>query len=123
MGSVPRWLPESEWLVFWSLGSDLWRVRASGADLEGLTTSSGHSPEWSPDGTHVYFLGDGDKSGNIWSVSVESGEEQQMTDLIGRRGRLGFGFATDGQHFYFPWEEDTGDIWVMDVVQDGGSDD
>ena len=23
----------------------------------------------------------------------------------------------------FAWQEDVGDIWVMDVVQDGGSDD
>ena len=27
------------------------------------------------------------------------------------------GPATDDQYLYFTWEEDLGDIWVMDVVQ------
>jgi len=33
------------------------------------------------------------------------------------RGSLGSeALATDGRYLYFAWEEDIGDIWVMDVV-------
>ena len=42
-----------------------------------------------------------------------------MSDLAGRRGTLGWGVATDGRFLYFSWAEETGDIWVMDVTNDG----
>jgi hypothetical protein len=29
---------------------------------------------------------------------------------------VGNALATDGEHLYFSWREDVGDIWVMDVV-------
>ena len=55
---------------------------------------------------------------------LEDESERPMTDLAGRHGELGgYALATDGHYLYFAWEEDLGDIWVMDVVQDdGGSD-
>ena len=40
-----------------------------------------------------------------------------MTDFEERRGSLGvFALATDGDYLYFTWQENIGDIWVMDVV-------
>ena len=59
--------------------------------------------------------------GNIWRVSDESGEEQQMTDFIHRRGASASTVATDGEYLYFIRRELLGDLWVMDVVQDDGS--
>jgi len=52
-----------------------------------------------------------------------TGEDQQQlvffqfTDFKGKpRGNLGcMSLATDGKYLYFTWEEDFGDIWVMDV--------
>lgn len=42
-----------------------------------------------------------------------------MTDLSGRRGSMGpLALATDGNYLYFTWEDDLGDIWVIDVVTD-----
>ena len=42
-----------------------------------------------------------------------------MTDFEGKRGDLGsWALATDGDYLYFTWQEDIGDIWVMDVVRD-----
>ena len=42
-----------------------------------------------------------------------------MSDFSGKRGNPGvYALATDGQYLYFTWEEDLGDIWVMDVVTD-----
>ncbi len=46
-------------------------------------------------------------------------------DLTARRGVIvspGSG-ASDGRFLYFAWLVEEGDIWVMDVVQDDGSDD
>ena len=40
-----------------------------------------------------------------------------MTDLVGKPGVMGNqGLATDGEHLYFRWEEEIGDICVLDVV-------
>ena len=63
-------------------------------------------------------MGDFDTASNIWSLSVADGAVRQLTDFSGRYGRLGRSFATDGQYFYFTWQEHTGDIWVMDVQKE-----
>jgi len=52
-----------------------------------------------------------------WAISLEDGREYPVADLAGRHGSLGwFSLATDGDYLYYIWEEDLGDIWVMDVV-------
>ena len=57
--------------------------------------------------------------GNLWRYRVEDGVEEPFTDLSGRRGRLGeLALATDDQYVYFTWEDDIGDIWIMDFVQE-----
>ena len=69
----------------------------------------------SRDGTAIYFLGLSD----IWVVSLEDEAERPLSDFSGKRGNPGvYALATDGQYLYFTWEEDLGDIWVMDVVTD-----
>ena len=57
--------------------------------------------------------------GSIWELSLDNGDERPMTDLVGKRGTLGGdALATDGEHLYFTWAEDVGDLWVMDVVRE-----
>ena len=42
-----------------------------------------------------------------------------MTELVGRQGRVSETcVATNGQFLFFAWREDSGDIWVMDIVTD-----
>jgi hypothetical protein len=63
-------------------------------------------------------------------MPVDGGPARQLTydpasdfhpswspDFKGKpRGNLGrMSLATDGKYVYFTWEEDFGDIWVMDV--------
>ena len=98
--------------------SHLYVVPAEGGEAKQLTTD-GHAwrPHWSPDGKEVFFEGIEDKAGNLWAVSVEGGVERALTDFSGKRGSLAR-LATDGEYLYFTWEEDLGDIWVMDVVTD-----
>jgi hypothetical protein len=55
-----------------------------------------------------------------WKLSLGSGQISRLTRLEGRRGNIGYDFATDDRYLYFTWREDEGDIWVMDVATDLG---
>jgi hypothetical protein len=84
-----------------------------------LTDALYSGQRWSRDGRRVFFIGRGESAGNVWAVSVEDRAMRPMTDLVGRSGALGnLANATDGRYLYFTWQEDLGDIWVMDVVWD-----
>ena len=82
-----------------------------------LTEKTGHYATWSVDGSKVYFIATGDRAGDIWAVSLSDGSERPMTNLDGRIGHLAWSaLATDGNYLYFVWQENLGDIWMMDVV-------
>jgi len=82
-----------------------------------LTTGRG-LVQWSPHGQELFFeRGATPERADFWVVDVKSRSERQLTNLFGRPGRL-FRFATDGTYLYFLWNEELGDIWVMDVVTD-----
>ena len=60
-----------------------------------------------------------ERANDIWVLTPADGAERPITDFAERRGNLSArAFATDGDYVYFTWEEDLGDIWVMDVVTD-----
>ena len=116
----PQWSPDGKWLVFSSDRTGvqrLWRVPATGGEPEPVTQGPAGFSRWSPEGMQIYFLGDAERAGNLWVVSLEDGEERPVTDLVGRRGKLApFALATDGSDLFFTWQEDLGDLWVMDVA-------
>lgn len=95
----------------------------AGGDAELLTEgnakyASRYNSVWSHDGKRIYFLG----PANLWAVPSEGGAERPVTELAGRRGRLGVSaLTTDGDTLYFAWEQDVGaGVWIMDVVYDHG---
>ena len=52
-------------------------------------------------------------------MPAEGGLERVVAELDGKSGALGiYGLSVGSEHIYFLWEEDFGDIWVMDVVTD-----
>ncbi|HET6495881.1 MAG TPA: hypothetical protein VFH61_11015, partial [Thermoleophilia bacterium] len=71
-------------------------------------------------GRLIYFLGRGERAGNIWAVDMQDGTEWPLTDFEDRRGTIGlYGLASDDKYLYFTWDEELGDIWVMDVEWEG----
>ena len=110
--------PDGSRIVFGSLRTGtfrLWEIRAGG-EPQLLSRGPARNPRFSPNGRAIYFHGDGVRSGNIWRLDLATGAETAVTRLEGRRGALGLsGLATDGEYLYFTWEEDLGDLWVLDV--------
>lgn len=111
--------PDGEHLVFTSDRSGsirLWWKPLNGGDPMPLAGNFAHASRWSRDGKKVYYPVLEATGGNLWAVSVEDGSERPITNFSGKPGNLGaHGLATDGNYLYFTWEEDLGDIWVMDV--------
>ena len=70
-----------------------------------------------PGGHWLYFILD--RSGTLAAMPMEGGNVRALAKLEDRPGHLGgYALTSDGKYLYFAWEEDLGDIWVMDVVTD-----
>jgi Tol biopolymer transport system component len=116
-GGQPDWSPDGRWIAFTRRGEGIWRASLDGRIVEEFVSSSDGVARFAPDGRQIYYLSN--TLDNIWSMSLENGSKQQVTDLQGRAGQLCFlALATDGDYLYFTWRQDLGDIWVMDVVQE-----
>jgi len=118
----PGWSPNGQSLAFTTWrpeGSQIRLVPAQGGESQRLTTGPVGTLQWSRDGKRIYFMGADERAGNIWALSLKDHREFAVTNLSGRRGSLGFQSpSTDGKYLYFPWRDDVGDVWVMDVNED-----
>jgi TolB protein len=79
-----RWSPDGSRVLYTRAiepdrGEELWVAAVDGSEnrlvAEGLQWRD-PDPTWSPDGTMIAFVRDGD----IWSVSVDGGEERRITN-------------------------------------------
>ncbi|MCH8872648.1 PD40 domain-containing protein [candidate division KSB1 bacterium] len=124
----PLWWPDGKSIIYVSLNDEiqnLFRVPSAGGrpEIVAQLTSPGDNANirlrWSSDGRHIYFGKLINRIANIWSLSIEENTQRQLTDLSGRYGIMGtVALATDGEYLYFTWQEERGDIWVMDVEQE-----
>ena len=112
------WTPDGGSLILSSLTDyRLWRVPTKGGELEPI--AEGPAGWTVVVGEEIYFPGAGRRNTDIWALSLDDGKERRVTDFSDRSGSIGLvGLATDGTYLYFTWEENLGDIWVMDVVTD-----
>ena len=117
VAAQPEVSPDGEWVLF-NQGDGLARVSIAAGSVETVTEGPvGYGHRFTKDGRFAYYVGSRGKLNSIWRVAIEDGSERPMTDLRGRRGSMGpTAIATDGNHLYFTWEDDLGDIWVMDMV-------
>jgi Tol biopolymer transport system component len=115
----PNWSPDGKSLIFLSRRDGdlrLWRVAFPGGKLQQMTKGPAQYPRWSVDGKRIYFIGFAERTNNIWALDVETGAEWPLTDFTGRPGTLtATALATDGKSLFFSWDEDPGDVWVVDV--------
>jgi Tol biopolymer transport system component len=110
------WAPRGDEIAFVS-HQRLW-IASSDGDTPPRQIAAGPiaQPRWSKDGARIYGAGAGDREGNLFVVGRDGNGERAVTNLAGRRGMPGpLALATDGAYLYFTWDEDVGDLWVMDV--------
>ena len=116
----PDWTPDGK-----SISSVIYRP-ATGPRLERIPIDGEPSTPISPhpiwnylwtDSGDIYFTTlSGPLTGNVWASSEDSSELRALTDFEGKPGVLGgHALATDGKYLYFTWEEDEGDIWLMNM--------
>jgi dipeptidyl aminopeptidase/acylaminoacyl peptidase len=102
--------------------TDLWVVETKGGPAKRLTgdRADDRSPQWSPDGKTVYFLGkrrrEGEKrppydgKAQVWKIGIDGGEPSAVTKVEG--GVVRFQLAHDGKSLWYATENDhTADEW------------
>ena len=120
----PVYSPDGNWIFLVSRSDGplfLARVPVAGGEPERLTHGQDENwhPRFSRDGRLVYFLSVRDGNRNIWVLSLDDGEQRAVTDFKGRRGQLAVNTLSVGERYlYFAWADATGDLWLMDVVED-----
>jgi Tol biopolymer transport system component len=114
-----EWSPDGRWLL---IGRDgrLFRVAREGGQPSLLSSAvqQAAASRFSRDGRSIYYSVLAGVESQLWKLSLSDGKISRLTQLEGRRGRLGYNFAVDDRYIYFTWNEDDGDIWVMDVAQE-----
>ncbi len=91
---------------------------AQGGEAEPVLGEDSWSLIWSTGGDRVYFGARRKDRGDLYGKPFGSTADRQLTDFAGRSGYLGGLNDTDGEFLYFTWNEDHGDLWVMDVERD-----
>jgi dipeptidyl aminopeptidase/acylaminoacyl peptidase len=77
---------------------DLWLAQTDGSGVKQLTThpDNDQDPQWSADGTWIYFLSSRSGSSQVWRIRPAGGEAEAVTKLPADVG--GFKLVPDGKH-------------------------
>ncbi|UCC71981.1 MAG: S9 family peptidase [Gemmatimonadota bacterium] len=147
--SSPRWSPDGRFIAFLAErgddeGDQIYLLDVAGGEAYSLTE---HATEvvditWSPDGGWVYFRASDEKSEeqkareekendvyafdedyrhrHLWRISVESGEEERVTE--GEYSVLSYEFSRDGEMIAYRRgpsplydDSDESEVWVVEV--------
>ncbi|MFC1639931.1 protein kinase [Gemmatimonadota bacterium] len=122
-GAQPRWSPSGAWIAYQS-GGTATKIAPDGGEpvvlgddelpTRGITAVF---PEWSRDGSEVYFkTRDSVGVAGFWTFPVSGGSPRQLVvldDPILRSVRPEF--TTDGTRFFFTMSRQESDIWVMEL--------
>jgi len=96
--SNPFWSEDGHWIYFNTEGPEaIWKVPVEGGAAVRLTEDKGRvSPQESVDGTRVFFYNDQGGHGQVWSASVNGGDERPVT---GMSADVGWVPARNGMYF------------------------
>lgn len=63
--------------------SEIYLMNADGSAQRKLTANpaADYAPQWSPDGKNIYFLSTRKNGAQLWKLSLEGGEPEQLSDL------------------------------------------
>jgi dipeptidyl aminopeptidase/acylaminoacyl peptidase len=108
--SDPQFSPDGKRIVFEVSTTDLstdksathlWIINSDGTGLMQLTngpTDEWH-PRWSPDGKHIAFISDREKTDQIWLLPIEGGDARKITSLS--TGAGGAEWSASGKRLIF----------------------
>ena len=93
------------------------RDMASGGE-KALTdnTSSNSDPQWSADGSKIYFTSNRSGSTQLWSMNPDGNGAKQITDIEG--GIEGYGVAPAGDRLFYVKKVQVKDVKSSDVHKD-----
>jgi dipeptidyl aminopeptidase/acylaminoacyl peptidase len=117
-----RYAPDGKRIVFvvseshlkeGKTNSEIYLMNADGSAQRKLTSNpaADYAPQWSPDGKYIFFLSTRKNGAQLWKLSLEGGEPEQVTDLSS--GVDNVKLAPDGKGF----------IFSADVYPEHGADD
>ena len=81
----PSWSPNGQRIAFWGLRGRtsqrvVWTMPAAGGEAVPVTDGStiDWNPVWSPDGAHLYFVSDRNRSMTLWRVRIDESSGQVL---------------------------------------------
>lgn len=112
-----RWAPTDARMTYVTDGR-VWVIDTAAptaSPARPLTSAIAGGPRWTPDGRSILYRAQ-PSAIHIIDASGTS-QSRLLVDLSGRPGDMGlYGTPTDGRFVYFTWNDDLGDIWVMDAA-------
>ncbi|MFA6468909.1 MAG: S9 family peptidase [Bacteroidota bacterium] len=108
--AAPQFSPDGKRIVFTmtesflkegKTNSELFLMNADGSGQRKLTSNPGadYSPHWSHDGKAIYFLSTRKNGAQLWKLSLEGGEPEQITNIS--TGVDNVKLSPDGKGFLF----------------------
>jgi Tol biopolymer transport system component/DNA-binding winged helix-turn-helix (wHTH) protein len=112
---TPRWSPDGKWIAFDyhpATQGQIYLIDSEGRNVHAVTSGNYENlvPDWSRDGTAVYFASNRTGSWEVWRRELASGREAQVT----HHGGFAAFESYDAKTLYYSKFEGGG-IWSMPV--------
>jgi len=132
----PTWSPDSKRLVFCDRdrvknSCNIFVINSDGSNLTKLTnTNDDHNPVWSPDGEHIAFRSDRDRTwGKLWLMNPDGTNQRSLTDIGSIAcGAARFQWSPDATRLFFMrtdhekwWHLDPNELDIYVINADGSN--